>query len=113
MTETYWRERCTAAEAALAKARSAILISNGRRLLLDALGDLRKGEWMDTHQAAEILEVRADHAYVALRSMERVGLVESTPGRRGIGGEPARWRLGYLVQVGAMEVLGPAAEACR
>lgn len=99
MDTAYWRERCAAAEAALAKARTGLLITELRRKALEALGDLHADEWLATPQACELLQLGLDQGYSLLRTMEKMGLVERMPGRRGTDGEPSRWRLGYLVQV--------------
>jgi hypothetical protein len=99
MNETYWRERCAAAEAALAKARTAITMTKGRRAVLSALGDLRQDQWLDAERMGAVLGVRTDKAFTTLSDMEAFGLVERLPGRRGIGGAPSRWRLGHMVLV--------------
>jgi hypothetical protein len=109
MNEAYWRERCAAAEAALAKARSAISMNKGRRAILSALGDLRQGEWIDAESLAACVGGRSDNAFRALQLMELYGLVEREPGRIGVRGAPNRWRLGHLVQVEALD--GADAEA--
>jgi hypothetical protein len=111
-TEAYWRERCTAAEAALAKARTAITMTKGRLAVLNALGDLRQDEWLDTERLGAVLGLRADKAFMTLAHMEAFGLVERLPGRRGTGGVPSRWRLGHMVQVES-EPTETEAEVCE
>jgi hypothetical protein len=99
MDEAYWRERCAAAEAALAKARRGLPLSAHRKAILAALAELKTNETIDTIAASELLMVGVDNAFATLCKMSEVGLVERTPGRRGPCGEPSRWRLGHLVQV--------------
>lgn len=95
----YWKARCLDAEVALAKARAGVQITDLRRRILAALGDLRQGEWMDTQRAAEVLNSGIDQTFALLKALDRLGFVERVPGCRGLGGVPSRWRLGYLVQV--------------
>jgi hypothetical protein len=103
MDEAYWRERCTAAEAALVKARTAITLTKTRRAILSALGDLRQGEWLETERVGAILYAQIDNTLRVLNDLELFGLVERAPGRRGGRGAPLRWRLGHLVQVAVDE----------
>lgn len=103
MDPGYWMERCRTAEAALAKARAGVPITRQRQTVLSVLGDLRQGEWIELPRLCELLQA-SEHSVVALlRAMEKLGLVERTPGHRGVRGAPSRWRLGYLVQVEASE----------
>ncbi|WP_290906297.1 hypothetical protein [Aquabacterium sp.] len=99
MDQAYWKERCDAAEAALRKARTGITVTDLRRCILDALSDLRPESWMDTHRAADVMQVDDKHALAVLRKLDALVLVERIPGQRGVRGGPSRWRLGYLVQV--------------
>ncbi len=103
MDENYWKARCESAEAALAKARTVIAMTGQRRKMLAALAELRPSESIDTYAAAELLQVKKKGAFTLLSTLESLGLVERMPGRRGANGMPARWRLGYMVQVEASE----------
>ncbi len=103
MDALYWKQRCEAAEEALRKARTGIRNSHARTKILAALADLKQRESIDTHRACALLRVTENRACEVLRDMEALGLVQRTPGRPGRHGEPARWRLGYLVQVEAAE----------
>jgi hypothetical protein len=100
----YWKARCLAAEKALALARRGLPMSQQRRSVLTLLADLKAGADADTHRIAAEMNCSPDHAWTWLKTMERLGLVECPQqGRKGPGGTPARWRLGYLVQVEACE----------
>jgi Fe2+ or Zn2+ uptake regulation protein len=99
MDEAYWKSRCQAAERALQLARRGLHMSKQRRSVLALLADLKAGAHADTHLISRVLHCKADHAYMWLRSMEDLGLVERTPGQPGRRGTRAGWRLGHLVHV--------------
>jgi DNA-binding MarR family transcriptional regulator len=103
MNEAYWKERCLAAERALALARRGLQLSAPRRAMLALLADLKADASADTHRIARHLNCTANRAHDVLRAMEGLGLVEREKGRPGPRGLPAGWKLGYLVQVEAFE----------
>jgi DNA-binding MarR family transcriptional regulator len=103
MDASYWKERCLAAEKALALARRGLTISDKRKRVLALLGDLKVHARADTHLIASHLNASADRTHMVLKAMEDLGLVERENGRAGRRGFPAGWRLGYLVQVEASE----------
>ena len=103
MDEAYWKSRCMAAERALARARGGLTLTAQRKAVLDVLADLKASASADTHRVARLLNCSIERAHATLVKMEALGLVERDPGRRGIGGFPAGWRLGHLVQVEASE----------
>ena len=93
-----WRERCLLAEALLVKARAGLPWSVQRRAVVDLLGDLRAGQWLDTRRVTAATGVQAS----VLRDMQALGLVVSRPAE-GRFCNKLEWRLEHLVT-------GPAAE---
>lgn len=99
MDADYWKTRCEAAEEALQRARSALVMRTERRRALVLLGGLKEAESLSTHQVAASLQVPLNHAFTLLVGMDAVGLVDRERGRPGRDGIPSRWRLAYLVQI--------------
>lgn len=94
----YWRQRAEAAEAAMHKARSALVITTSRRDLLAALGDLRSGEWLTAKQLGKQLSWTHQRCIAAAGPLARAGMVEIEHPGRGRG-KVLRLRLGYMVQI--------------
>lgn len=99
MDATYWKERCERAEEALLRARSAVWLTPAREQVVQLLGNLKEGETLDTEEVAAAIGKPEPTASSLLCGMYQVGLVDRRIGRRGLGGEPSRWKLAHLVQV--------------
>lgn len=87
----YWKARCRRAEGLLAKARKGIRVSQQRTAVMEALGDLKPGEWMGTERLARCADAKWSH----LSEMEALGLVVSRPAAE--GGNKSEWQLEHLV----------------
>lgn len=88
----YWKARCRRAESLLAKARKGLTLTSQRAQALEALGELKPGEWLGTDRLARIAGVRGSH----LAAMEALGLVVSRPVP---GSDKTEWQLEHLVLV--------------
>lgn len=92
----YWQSRCRRAEGLLAKARKGIRVSMQRAAVLQALGDLKPGEWLSSDRLQRLAGVKWSH----LAEMEALGLVVSRPVE---GGNKSEWQLEHLVLVPAAD----------
>ncbi len=101
MDAVYWRTRCEAAERALQRARAGLPKTGSRKVVLQALADLKPSEVLDTRQLGKLLgsSRSLNGVHKLLTVMESQGLVERVPGARGYGGHLCGWKLAYLVQV--------------
>lgn len=94
--EDYWKARCRRSEGLLAKARKGIRVSMQRAAVLQALGDLKPGEWLSSDRLHRLAGVKWSH----LAEMEELGLVVSRPAG---GGNKSEWQLEHLVVVPAAD----------
>jgi DNA-binding transcriptional ArsR family regulator len=92
----YWKDRCSAAETALKRARSQLLLSPTRRGVITVLADLKRGESLTTSEVAQRLNVSEATALKHLRRLNAAGFVERTA-RAGCHYRPVKWWLGHLV----------------
>ena len=86
----YWQSRCRRGEGLLAKARKGIRVSMQRAAVLQALGDLKPGEWLSSDRLQRLAGVKWSH----LAEMEALGLVVSRPVE---GANKREWQLEHLV----------------
>lgn len=94
-----WQARAEAAEQALQLARSGITMSSERKAVLAALGDLRCGEWISSADLAQRLGWDSRRLLQVVHGLASVGLIQRDLSSRVCRGNPAAFRLGYLVQV--------------
>ena len=72
----YWRERCHRAEGLLARARSAMTMTPGRRALLAKLGDLRPGQALSATALVGVMGFNKYEIRDVLCDLEGMGWVE-------------------------------------